>query len=162
MRTLLASSMTLVVLVAACSGGTSRDPPQAATKLPCLTYPLSSYCCNDAAPSTCVGDFTSASKCSTWSGVSKMYVYSTPCEGLVAVAINVETYTMFYMYDASSFALYAVGDNAVTNQSGNLAIECGSGPEGFSVPSACAQQWLDTAQGAACGSGTSKPTSVCQ
>jgi hypothetical protein len=161
----VASVTVLFALLAAC-GGASQNPPEgSASGSACLVFPLTDYCCADGGETACVASFDSAKTCAAWpegAGAGAVTVYATPCSGLVAVARKVETYTSVSMYDATTLALYAIGDDAATEQTGSLSIECGAGPKGFEVPGACALVWLDPAQGVACGSGAATATSVCQ
>ena len=72
-----------------------------------------------------------------------MAVFAAPCQGLTAVReIRPGTsYATFYVYDASG-ALFAIGDDAATPDPRSGAIECGAGPSGWVIPSACAELWL--------------------
>ena len=151
-----------LALVGACSGGTSAVPPQSNTGLNCLSYPLTDDCCSEARPA-CPATFATAGECATWPN-SKVTIFPYECDGLLAVSVIADgaDSAMVYAYDSTTQALYAIGDDAASNVPGSLALECGAGPQGFSFPSACSQEWLDPSQGSACTAGTDAPTSVCQ
>jgi hypothetical protein len=160
LRVFLAVSAMSFALVGACGGSASTDPPHTNGNLDCLAYPLTSFCCTGAGEPACPGDFAAAQLCTTWPAGFPVRSYPTACQGFIAVTVTA-AYTTVYVYDSSSGALYAVGDDAATDQPGSLAVECGAGPEGFTIPSACALTWLDTTQGQACAAGTATPSSVC-
>jgi hypothetical protein len=145
----------------ACSGaGTSQSPIQKVppSELACLVT-LSAYCCGGSAPQACIGDFASATRCSSWPAGTSLMVYPTPCQGMTAVRI-VGSYSTFYVFDSSG-ALLAVGDNSVSPDPRSGAIGCGAGPSTFVIPTACGNQWQGTAGVAACSAGSSTPASVC-
>jgi hypothetical protein len=78
----------------------------------------------------------------------------------VRTLLKANTYASFYIYDASG-ALYAIADDATAETPGGGPIECGAGPAGFVVPTACANVWLETSGAGACTAGTTTGTSVC-
>jgi hypothetical protein len=79
---------------------------------------------------------------------------------MTAVRLVETGYSMFYVYDATS-TLVVVGDNAASTDVRTGAIECGAGPSGFVIPTACADVWLGSVGSQACTPGDSTPTSVC-
>ncbi len=160
LRVFLALSAIVFALTGAC-GSASEAPPHTTTNLDCLAYPLTSFCCEDAGPRACPGDFAAAQMCTTWPGGFTVRSYSTPCHGLIAVTVKNTQYTTAYVFESSGGTLYAIGDDAATDQPGSMALECGAGPQGFTIPSDCGATWLDTTQGDACASGTATASSVC-
>ncbi len=152
--------MFVLALAFAC-GGTSQDPPQQynPSQLECLVD-LEPYCCSNDATPVCIPTFASAEQCGAWPAGTTLSVYPTPCQGMTAVQVVDPSYSMFYVYDSTG-ALYAVGDNAATPDPRSGAIECGAGPNGFVIPSACADIWLGTAGSVPCSSGTPAKASIC-
>jgi hypothetical protein len=145
-----------MTMVGAC-GGSSQNPPGSNTgQLDCLVR-LDSYCCNNSEEPTCIPTFAAAQQCSSWAAETKVTVFATPCQGLTAVRV-LASYSTFYVYDSTG-ALQAVGDDAA-DPSGDSA-ECGAGPSGFVLPSACVYAWSGTG-GATCSSGSTAPASICQ
>jgi hypothetical protein len=160
LRAFLALSATCFALLGAC-GTTSDAPPQSPGDLDCLAFPLTSFCCVDAGSPACPGDFAAAALCATWPQGFTVRSYATACHGFLAVAVANGQYTTVYAYDATSGTLSAIGDDAASDQPGSMALECGAGPQGFTMPSDCAATWLDKTQGVTCGTGTATPSSVC-
>jgi hypothetical protein len=160
-RVVIAAVAVTLALVAAC-GGQSQAPPAADQQLPCLAT-LASDCCGDTNGEICINDFASAELCSNWPTGSKVLVFPSACGGYTAVSVKLtnESYTKYYLYSSPGAALVAIADNANANAQGASEIECGAGPNGFSVPAECGQVWLAATTGEACASGTSKPQSVC-
>jgi hypothetical protein len=158
------SSIALVALaLVGCSGGTSDNPPPSNENAssPCLAD-LASYCCGDSGPQrSCIGDFASASQCSSWPAGSTVLVYPTACSGYTAVRV-MTSYSTFYVFDAATSALVAIGDNAFTNQNpADTSIECGAGPASFTVPIACGDGWLNSTSASACSKATATPSAYC-
>ena len=86
-------------------------------------------------------------------------IYPTPCQGMTAVRV-VTTYSTFYVFDANA-KLVLVGDDAASSDTRSGAIECGAGPSGYVIPTACADVWLGMAGSQGCTSGTATPASIC-
>jgi hypothetical protein len=160
LRVLLALSALFIALLSACGTTSDAPPPNNDNNLDCLAFPLTSFCCEDAGPRACPGDFAAAALCTTWPQGFTVRSYATACHGLLAVSVVNAQYTTVYVYDSNG-ALYAIGDDAASDQPGSLALECGAGPQGFTMPNDCAATWLDKTQGAACGAGTATATSIC-
>jgi hypothetical protein len=160
----LGAGLGVGALAIACAGHSQALPPESSpSQLDCLVT-LQSECCEaSGAPTTCVATFTAAEECASWDGSASVVVFPVPCQGLRAVRETRPgiTYTTFYVYDASG-ALYAIGDNATSPdpQAPAGPIECGAGPSGWVVPSACTNVWLGSS-GSRCGGGTAGATSIC-
>ena len=78
----------------------------------------------------------------------------------VRAILTGNSYASFYVYDASG-TLYAIGDDATSLEPINDTVECGAGPSGFVVSSACATIWRGSAEGTPCTAGTAPTTSIC-
>jgi hypothetical protein len=152
---------SLAALALACSGGQSQDlPPQfTASQLDCLVQ-LVPYCCESDTTPTCIPTFTAAKQCGAWPAGDELSVYATPCQGMTAVRVIGSSFSTFYVYDSTG-ALYAVGDNAASPDPRSGAIECGAGPKGFVIPTACANAWQGPPGSAACSAGTPAAASLC-
>ena len=160
----LVTAAIVFAVVAACSGGKSQNLPEVfdASQLDCLVSPLVGACCPPSS-SICIGTFAAAEECSSWPKGATLTVFPTPCQGgLTAVRATLpgETFFRFYVYDGTG-ALYALGDNAGSPDPRSGAIECGAGPKGFVIPTACADAWLGSQGSQACGAGTATSTSIC-
>jgi hypothetical protein len=150
-----------ILVVAAC-GGAAQNPPGGETpsELACLVT-LASECCTSGQAS-CIGNFAAAEQCSSWAKTAQVTVFATPCAGMTAVRtiLSGNSYASFYVYDASG-ALYAIGDDATSLEPTSDTVECGAGPSGFVVSSACATVWRGSVEGTSCTAGTTPATSVC-
>jgi hypothetical protein len=145
----------------ACSGaGQSQSlaPQYSAGDLECLGT-LEPYCCSTSTKVSCIGDFASAERCSSWPAGTTLMVYATPCQGMTAVRV-VTSYSTYFVYGQTS-TLLAVGDNSASLDPRSGAIGCGAGPNGFVIPTACADEWEGAAGAEACGPGDQTPSSVC-
>jgi hypothetical protein len=154
------TSIAIVLGVLGACGGQSQAPP-GTSDLACLTTIESNCCTGGAAGEACVGSFAAAEECAIWPTEAEVAVFSSPCAGMTAVRTLVKpnTYSSFYIYDAAG-ALYAIADDATAESAGSGPIECGAGPTGFVVPTACASAWL-AADGGQCSAGTTSGASVC-
>jgi hypothetical protein len=155
--------LALLALAGACGGHSQSLAPQyTQSQLDCLVTLETECCPSGGSSATCIGDFVAARECSSWSEATTLAVFAAPCQGLTAVReIRPGTnYASFYIYDASG-ALFAIGDDAATPDPRSGAIECGAGPSGWVIPSACAALWLGSSGSAPCGAGTTGATSIC-
>jgi hypothetical protein len=160
-RSRFASVLVLATWSVACSSKSDNPPPaNASSDLTCLTD-LDTYCCSDAGPRTCIADFETAARCSSWPSGTSVEVYASPCKGLKAVRLK-STWSTFYVYDATSSALVSVSDNSATaGDPRDTTIGCGAGPATFAVPAECGAVWLGTSGASACSSGSAAATSYC-
>jgi hypothetical protein len=161
----VAAAGLVVAMVAACSGGKSQSLPEQfdASQLDCLVS-LAGECCPTAsARPLCIATFAEAKECASWPVGATLTLFPAACQGMTAVraVLPGETFDRFYVYDGTG-ALYAIGDNAASPDPRSGAIECGAGPTGFVIPTACADAWLGAQGSQACGSGATTVTSICQ
>lgn len=135
--------------VFACGSSESGTQATAYDDVKCITT-LPRHCCDlDARKGTpCFPDWDTAKLCLSWPAGAPISLYTTPCQGLVAIRLKTATYSSFYVYDAQTSALVAIGDNA--SDEDQTKIACGAGPAGFVVPAECGNAWLGTSRGDPC------------